>query len=120
LKIKTGELIECFIAGYILDLDKPGNGSLLIGKEANKGFQFMGRVELGVTTKVKEKIFAEKAITRSIFKPEPKVNRKTAFSIPIKNPKIVWIRPTLRCRVQYLELDQSGIMRHPSFKGLIS
>jgi bifunctional non-homologous end joining protein LigD len=119
LKIKTGELVEAFVAGYVLDLDNPGYSSILIGREAEKGFQFLGAVGTGVTTKTREKIFAEKSISKSIFKPEPKVNRKTPFSNPIKNPKIVWIKPTLRCKVKYLELDKSGIMRHPSFKGLL-
>ena len=36
-----------------------------------------------------------------------------------QRPKVVWIQPELWCEVKYLELDHFGVMRHPSFKGLL-
>ena len=30
-----------------------------------------------------------------------------------------WVRPVLRCRVEYREITPDGVMRHPSYKGLV-
>jgi ATP-dependent DNA ligase len=83
------------------------------------GYEYIGKVEIGVSPHARKKIIGAKTLKKSIFSPEPKVNRKTAFSNPIRNSKVVWLKP-IRCRVKFLELDQSGIMRHPSFKGIVS
>jgi hypothetical protein len=71
-----------------------------------------------VNKKAVDKVLKAKP-AKSIFSPIPNVNRKTAFNKPIKNPKIVWIEPKLKFQVKCLELDHFGVMRHPSFKGLL-
>ena len=76
-------------------------------------------MRIGVTKSALNKVLQSKR-GKSIFSPVPNVNAKTAFRNPIKNPKVVWIKPQLKCRVKYLELDHFGIMRHPSFTGLIT
>jgi hypothetical protein len=41
------------------------------------------------------------------------------FREPIKNAEVIWIELTIRCRVKYLELDEYGLMRHASFRGIV-
>jgi len=120
LKIKTGNMIQGVIAGFIIDEDKGGDGfsSLIIAQEKNRKYKYGGQVGTRVTKTTVDKILKAKP-TKSIFSPLPKVNRKSPFNKPIKNPKIVWIEPKLKCQVKYLELDHFGVMRHPSFKGLL-
>lgn len=120
IKIKTAKVIQGVIAGFIIDQDKEGSGfnSLIIAQEQKHGYKYIGQVGTGVTKDTLQKVFQAKR-SKSIFSPLPAVNRKTAFRSPIKNPKIVWIKPELKCQVKYLELDHFGLMRHPSFKGLI-
>ena len=120
LKIKTGNMIQGVIAGFIIDEDKQGNGfsSLIIAQQKDKGYKYVGQVGTGVPRPAIDKILKSKP-AKSVFSPLPKVNRKTPFNKPIKNPKIVWIEPKLKCQVKYLELDHFGVMRHPSFKGLL-
>ena len=121
IKIKTTQVVQGVIAGFILDKDKPGTSfnSLIIAQKQKNGYKYIGQVGTGVTKNAFDKIFQAKR-AKSIFSPLPTLNRKTAFRSPIKNPKIVWIKPELKCEVKYLELDHFGVMRHPSFKGLIN
>jgi len=120
LKIKVANVTQGVIAGFIVDEEKEGNGfsSLIIGQKKGKGYKYIGQVGTGVNKKAIDKVLKAKP-TKSIFSPIPKVNRKTPFNKPIKKPKIVWIQPELWCEVKYLELDHFGVMRHPSFKGLL-
>jgi bifunctional non-homologous end joining protein LigD len=113
-------VIQGVIAGFIIDEDKQGNGfsSLIIAQEKDKGYKYVGQVGTGVPKPAIDKILKAKP-AKSVFSPLPKVNRKSAFNKPIKNPRIVWIEPKLKCQVKYLELDHFGVMRHPSFKGLL-
>jgi bifunctional non-homologous end joining protein LigD len=92
---------------------------LIIAQKKGKGYKYIGQVGTGVNEKAIDKVLKAKP-AKSIFSPIPKVNRKSAFNKPIKKPKIVWIQPELWCEVKYLELDHFGVMRHPSFKGLLS
>lgn len=113
-------MIQGLIAGFIIDEDKEGAAfsSLIIAQEKDNGYKYVGQVGTGVTKTALDKVLKAKP-AKSIFSPIPNVNRKSAFNEPIKNPKVVWIKPKLKCQVRYLELDHFGIMRHSSFKGLL-
>jgi len=120
LKIKGANVTQAVIAGFILDEEKEGIkfSSLIIAQKRRKGYKYIGQVGTGVNKKALDRVLKAKP-AKSIFSPIPNVNRKTGFNKPIKKPKIVWIQPELWCEVKYLELDHFGVMRHPSFKGLL-
>jgi ATP-dependent DNA ligase len=90
IKIKTAQVVQGVIAGFILDEDKPGTGfnSLIIAQKKEKGYKYIGQVGTGVTRAALNKVFQAKR-SRSIFSPVPNVNIKTAFRNPIKRPKVV-------------------------------
>ena len=120
LKIKVSNVTQGVIAGFIIEEEKEGNrfSSLIIAQKKGQGYKYIGQVGTGVNKRVLDKVLKAKP-AKSIFSPIPNVNRKTAFNKPIKKPKIVWIQPEIWCEVKYLELDHFGVMRHPSFKGLL-
>jgi bifunctional non-homologous end joining protein LigD len=122
LKIKTGYEVNAIIAGYMLDKDRNDTGfsSLIIGREIDSEYKYIGLVEAGVGIQTLKKVLEAKKTKKPIFAQEPKVNSKSPFRSPIKNPEIVWLRPGLKCQVKYLELDRFGLMRHASLKGLIN
>jgi len=119
LKIKTGQQVRAVVAGYLLDKDKGTVSSLIIGRKIDDEYKYMGLVEAGVGIQTLKKVFQARTTRKPIFSAVPNVNRKTLFRDAIKNPQIVWIKPELKCEVRYSELDRFGIMRHPSFKGLV-
>jgi len=121
IKIKTAQVVQGVIAGFILDQDKPGSGfnSLIIAQKKEKGYKYIGQVGTGVTKLALNKVFKAKR-SKSIFSTIPNVNARTAFRTPIKKPKVVWIKPDLQCEIKCLEFDHFGLMRHPSFKGLLT
>src|SRR5215831_2260649 len=118
LKIKIGKQVEAFVAGYLFDKDKHGISSLIIGRKIDNKYKYIGLVETGVGNLTLKKVYEATTTKRSIFSAVPIVNVKTPFRTPIKNFEIVWLYP-LKCEVKYLELDRFGIMKHPSFKGLL-
>ena len=122
LKIKTGYEVKAVIVGYLLDKDKNAAGfsSLIIGREIDNEYKYIGLVEAGVGIQTLKKVFEAKKTKRPMFSQVPKVNSKSPLRSPIKNPEIVWLKPGLKCQVKYLELDRFGLMRHASFKGLIN
>ncbi|MGN6247358.1 MAG: ATP-dependent DNA ligase [Ginsengibacter sp.] len=123
LKIKTAKVTEGIVAGLLLDKDKGGSGfsSLIVGVEEKGVFKYLGLVEAGITKTYLQSILKQaKASEKSIFNPAPNVNKNSPFRKKIKNPEVIWLEPTLHCKVKFLELDKFGIMRHASFKGLIA
>ena len=123
LKIKTARVTEGIVAGLLLDKDKRGSGfsSLIVGMKEKGKFKYLGLVESGITKTSLHVILKNgKATNKSIFNPAPNVNKKAAFRNKIKNPEVIWLEPTMKCNVKYLELDKYGMMRHASFKGLVA
>lgn len=121
LKIKVTTSRQAIVAGYLLDKDKHGSGfqSLIIGVKDKKELKYIGQVEAGVPRELIKNLLNDKKLLakKSPFSKDPHVNRGGPFRTPIKNAKIVWIKP-VKCEVKYLELTNDGLMRHPSFKEL--
>jgi len=119
LKIKTGKQVEAFVAGYLMDNDKGFLSSLIIGRKIDNRYKYIGLVEAGVGLQTLKKVFEATTTNRCVFSPVPNVNARTPFRTPLKNARIVWLKPGLKCEVKYSELDRFGVMRHASFKGLL-
>jgi len=123
LKIKTAKVTEAIVAGLLLDKDKPGSGfsSLIVGVKEKENYKCLGLVEAGINKAALHTILQKgSACEKSIFSPEPPVNRNSPFRKKIKQAEIIWLEPTLKCNVKYLELDKFGMMRHASFRELVA
>jgi bifunctional non-homologous end joining protein LigD len=122
LKIKTEVVRETVIAGILLDRDKRGSGfnSLIVGAKEGDSYRYLGLVDTGITrTTLNEILASVRATTNCIFSPVPPVNARVPFWEPIKNVEVIWLEPTIRSMVKYLELDEYGLMRHARFGGIV-
>ena len=98
LKYKHFKIAETVILGY-----SENPFSIVVGTLLNNGkYKKLANVEFGFSGK-------EKMAFRQIAK-----------QLKIKNERnITWIEPRLKCKVQYLEKTQTGLLRIASFKGFI-
>ena len=121
LKIKTGHLVKAVIAGYLRDKEEDDSSfsSLIIGRKIENEYKYIGLVESGVGAQTLKKVLEAKTAKKPIFSQMPKVDSKSPFRSPMKNPDIVWIKPEIKCEVKYLDLDRFGMMRYAFFKGII-
>jgi len=103
LKIKTSRKITAVVAGHI-------NGYLIVCEEIETGFRYIGCVRYGLR-KADYKLLTE-------FQPvrfdEVKIER-----LPQQYNGAVFIRPGLKCEVEFLEWQGDGTVRHASVNRLI-
>ena len=108
LKCKVVQKINLTIFGYL-----PGMGgfaSLILGAPWRNTWRYIGNVGSGFSHREKDRLL-------DLFRPGEKP--------PLQGlPKDVsrqarWVRPDLVCQVNYLELTPEGLLRHPSYKGLV-
>ncbi|MEO7210257.1 MAG: DNA ligase D, partial [Chitinophagaceae bacterium] len=111
LKIKNINSREGIIVGYT----KPRNsrkyfGALVLAQYENNELTFMGHTGTG---------FDEKTLKELWEKMQPLITSKSPFKEKVKvNMPVTWIKPKLVCELNYTEMTEDGLMRHPVFLGL--
>lgn len=122
LKIKSGQRHEAVIGGYTRNEDTTQLFSaLLLGVYQNKKLHFIGQAGTGYTDAVRKEILQklEPLETPTCpFAEIPIVNKPSRFRPRPPKAAVVWVKPKLVAEVQYQELTDEGVMRHPSFQGL--
>ena len=105
------------IAGYL-----PGQGSrsrlgsLVLAARDGKELTFVGLVGAGLSEAVIDELLAG-IEQRRVDEPPIVVARKDRR---LRRDRVVWCKPTLRCRVEFAEWTNDGRLRSPVFKGLVS
>ncbi len=111
LKIKNINSREGIIVGYT----KPRNsrkyfGALVLAQYENNELIYMGHTGTG---------FDEKTLKELWEKMQPLITQKSPFKEKVKvNMPVTWIKPKLVCELNYTEMTEDGLMRHPVFLGL--
>lgn len=112
LKVKTNRRQEVYIVGYTSGTGTRDSrfGALLVARKEKKDLVYAGRVGTGFT----------EIMIDDIFKQLKKIETKTApiSTTGITRKDITWVKPDLKCEVEYLQTTKDGKMRFPSFKGL--
>jgi bifunctional non-homologous end joining protein LigD len=120
-KVKITQLAECIIVGFTKVTEKSATFSrLLLAIPDGKKFQFIGSVGSGFTQRSYKEI--EKKLTvvkNSPFEKAPDPNKATRFR-RASTDIIYWVKPVVKCYVQYSDITNEGVLRHPSFKGLVT
>ena len=100
IKVKNVKEKKFYVCGYI---DKPLNFvfSLLLCEKVNGKLKYVGKVNVSKKSSIYSKVLKESKV-------------KCDF-IQIKDA--VYIKPKLRCKVEFLEKTKNGHLRHPVFKG---
>jgi bifunctional non-homologous end joining protein LigD len=122
LKIKSGKRHEAVIGGYTLNEDSSKQFSaLLLGVYEHKKLRFIGQAGTGFTDAMQKELLEKlKPLETPVcpFEEIPIVNKPTRFRPNPPKAKVAWVKPVLVGEVQYQELTDEGVMRHPSFQGL--
>lgn len=109
LKFKSKKLGNFLIAGFLLSpSDTRSIRSLILGAYFSGLFQYFGMVGTG---------FSEVELAAIRHELEKIQTEICPFILnTVKEKNLVWTRPIIPCTVEYLELTDEGILRHPSFK----
>ncbi len=110
LKFKRKKTDNFIICGFVINQTSRGSlSSIVLGAYLEKKLTFFGLVGTGFSRAELEIILKElqKIITdHPPFAGTNNLQLKNAF----------WTRPLVVCEIEYLELTDDGILRHPSFK----
>jgi bifunctional non-homologous end joining protein LigD len=104
------------IAGYLPGQGRRSRlGSLVLAARDDAGLTFVGLVGAGLGEDVIDELLA-KIEQRRVDGPSITVARRDRRLRP---DRVVWCKPTLRCRVEFAEWTNDGRLRSPVFKGLV-
>jgi DNA ligase D-like protein (predicted ligase) len=112
VKIKAKKVAECFICGYTEGEGgrKRSFGAILVGEFDGDRLTYRGSVGTGFDAYELEKL---STLLASIKSETP-----TLEYFP-GGKKISWVKPLLKCKVEFTERTRRGHFRQPSFKGII-
>lgn len=120
LKIKIKNRQEVIIAGYTKKEGSPRPFSALLMAVHDKGkLRYAGKVGTGFKDKEQSEMiknFKKLQRKRSPFSEEIKTSSK--FSRSADQEEIFWMKPQLIAEIQFAEVTESGVFRHPSFIAL--
>ena len=105
------------IAGYLPGQGRRSRlGSLVLAARDGTDLTFVGLVGAGLSEGVIDELLAaiEK---RRVAEPKIVVERKDRR---LRRDRVVWCKPTLRCRVEFAEWTNDGRLRSPVYKGLVT
>ncbi len=122
LKIKTDKRQEVVIGGYTLNEDSPKPfSSLLVGVYKKGKLHYAGKVGTGFNVQQQKQLlqqFKPLTIKKSPFVTAPDINAPSRFRPEPPQATAVWLQPKLVCEVNFREMTNDGVMRHPSFAGM--
>ena len=115
LKIKAFQEGRFLICGVIEGENERARtfGSLVLGKEAERGLEYVGNVGSG---------FSEAMLQSLLPILEGLKQADSPFPHPVKLDRGLkfWIKPFVWCEVRYLEVGSDGKLRFPTFRKLVS
>ena len=112
-KIKVKQSLDCFIIGYTqTDSDRQAYfGALQVAVRTKDGLTYRGKVGTGFDEFMLSHLKGEMDKLKS--------NEKAIDSVAHDEHKTVWIRPELKCEVEFSMTTNNGTLRDPVFKKLI-
>jgi bifunctional non-homologous end joining protein LigD len=119
LKIKVQKRQEVIIAGYTKNDDSPKLFSaLLLGAYKDGRLQYVGKVGTGFNDKQQKEMIARfkpLIIEKAPFEETPDYNKPSRFRRNPPHATATWLKPELVCEINFAEITDEGVFRHPSF-----
>ena len=119
LKIKVQKRQEVIIAGYTNNDDSPKLFSaLLLGAYKDGRLQYVGKVGTGFNDKQQKEMIARfkpLIIEKVPFEETPDYNKPSRFRRNPPHATATWLKPELVCEINFAEITDEGVFRHPSF-----
>ncbi|WP_158858087.1 DNA ligase D [Lunatibacter salilacus] len=110
LKIKSVESQEALIAGYT-ESDGRHFGSLILAVYESGKLAYVGNCGTGFDDQTQKELWEK-------FQPLKRDKSPFDEKINLKGRKPHWLEPLLIVEVKFANWTKSGMMRHPSFKGI--
>lgn len=122
LKLKVNKRHEVVIGGFTNNEGSPKLFSaLLVGVYEGKRLHYTGKVGTGFNDKMQREMMARfkpLITTKCPFTEPPDVNKPSRFRPNPPHATVTWLKPRLVGEVNYSEITDDGVMRHPSFVGM--
>lgn len=100
IKIKNINIDDFYVGGY--EEKKNGIISLILGEYENNKLNYVGKVAISKNTDIYQDIINSKKSNNYFINFFEDVN---------------YIKPTIKCRIEYLEKTNNNHLRHPRYKG---
>ncbi|WP_118953524.1 DNA ligase D [Taibaiella helva] len=124
LKIKTQRRQEVVIGGYTRNDDTPKLfSSLLLGVFDGDQLRYAGKVGTGFNDKLQQEMmrqFKPLMVKKSPFNIIPDYNKPSRFRPNPPHASVTWLKPALVAEINFTEVTDDGVFRHPSFIALRS
>ncbi|MBE6155264.1 MAG: hypothetical protein E7164_00730 [Firmicutes bacterium] len=98
-KVKNIKEGNFFVGGYV-NKEKSFSLSLLLGEFFNNSLNYVGKVTISKKSRLFKKIISQPKLKKSPF-------------VNYENSLVIYIKPTLVCRVKYLERTKENRLRQP-------
>jgi len=122
LKIKVQQRQEVVIGGYTKNEGTSKVfSSLLLGVYEQDKLQYVGKVGTGFKDKQQKELlelFKPLVMKKSPFDIIPDYNKPSRFRPNPPNASVTWLKPELVAEVNFTEITQDGVFRHPSFAAM--
>ena len=122
LKIKVQQRQEVVIAGYTKNEGTSKQfSSLLLGVYEHDKLKYVGKVGTGFKDKQQKEMleqFKPLIVKKSPFEITPDYNKPSRFRPNPPNAEVTWLKPELVAEVNFTEVTQDGVFRHPSFAAM--
>jgi len=119
LKIKVQKRQEVVIAGYTRNEGTAKLfSSLLLGAYKDGKLQYVGKVGTGFNDRQQKEMIAQfepLIIQKPAFEELPDYNKPSRFRPNPPHATAVWLKPELVCEINFAEITDDGVFRHPSF-----
>jgi bifunctional non-homologous end joining protein LigD len=120
VKYRSNEKEDFFIGGYL-----PGKNyfdAILVGHYKGKQLMFVKKLRNGFVPHTRKEVFAAIAPLRVprcpfVNLPEPNTRRGAVDSEQMK--QCVWVKPQVKCEVEFTEWTAGGRLRHAAFRQLV-
>jgi bifunctional non-homologous end joining protein LigD len=110
IKVRCLKSLNFPVIGYVPAKSNSIAAIHLARREAG-GLVYAGKAGTGFTMKSAQDVRARL---------EPLMRRTPPTAKPLRKRDTVWVEPKLSARIEFRGVTEDGMLRHPSFKGLVS
>jgi bifunctional non-homologous end joining protein LigD len=109
IKVRCVKSLYFPVIGYVPA--KPNSiAAIRLARREAGGLAYAGKAGTGFTAKSAQEVRARL---------EPLMRRTPPTAKPLRKKDTVWVEPKLSARIEFRGVTEDGMLRHPSFKGLV-